>query len=65
MAAIYNYQTGDFITQGLQGCTMCDEALQIARHEAATRNEPVVLEDDDGQWVVSPDGKCTPSETEY
>ena len=46
MAAIYNYQTADTISSGLQGCKVCDEAIQAARRIAAERGETVVLEDD-------------------
>jgi hypothetical protein len=56
MAAIYNYQTADTITSGLQGSKVCDEARQAARRMAAERGETVVLEDDDGNWAISPDG---------
>lgn len=56
MAAIYNYQTADTLTSGLQGCKVSDEARQAARRMAADRNETVVLEDDDGNWAISPDG---------
>lgn len=56
MAAIYTYETGDAITEGLQGCEICDEAIQIAQRIAADRGEPVVLEDDDGEWLVPSDG---------
>lgn len=56
MAEIYSYQTADTLAAGLQGCNTCDEALQMARELAAERHETVVLEDDDGNWAISPDG---------
>ena len=58
MAEIYDYETGDAITVGLQGSRVCDEAIQAARRIAADRNEPVELHDDDGVWLVHPDGDC-------
>jgi len=54
MAAIYNYQTGDEITAGLQGCKTCDEALQAAQRAADDKGEDVELVDDDGRWLVHP-----------
>lgn len=56
MAAIYNMLDGTAITQGLQGCSVCDEAIQAARRIAADRGEDVHLVDDDGEWIVHPDG---------
>lgn len=58
MAAVYN-KNGEYITQGLQGSSVCDEALIAAREIAASHNEDVVLHDDDGYWLVSPDGEVT------
>lgn len=58
MATIYHYETGNEITAGLQGCTVCDEAIQAARRIAEDRDEPVELHDDDGEWLVHPDGEC-------
>ena len=56
MAAIYDYKTGNTITEGLQGCNTCDQAINMAIEMAAERGVPVVLEDDDGNWLVKPDG---------
>lgn len=56
MAAIYNSITGDLITGGLQGCRTCVGALDMARKMARERNQAVHLEDDDGDWLVHPDG---------
>lgn len=58
MAAIYDMDTGDTITDGLQGCNTCDEALDMARRIAAERGESVHLVDDDGEWSVAPDYRC-------
>jgi len=55
MANIYD-AAGYSITEGLQGCTVCDEALQIARDIAADRRQPVFLEDDNGDWLIFPNG---------
>lgn len=54
MAAIYDYETGDEITVGLQGCDVCDEAIQAAQRIADDRGEDVHLVDDDGEWIVHP-----------
>lgn len=64
MAAIYDMTTGDTITEGLQGCEACDEAIRAARRVAARRGAAVLLSDDDGDWIVSPDGSCEPSEVQ-
>lgn len=65
MASILNYQTGEYITQGLQGCTTCDAAIQAAKRIAADTQQPIVLDDDDGQWIVYPDRSITESDTQY
>lgn len=57
MAAIYDLE-GCALTQGLQGSDTSDEALQTARRMAADRGEAVHLDDDDGEWLVDPDGSC-------
>lgn len=59
MAAIYDIETGDTITEGLQGCGMSDEAIQEARFIASERRESVHLDDDDGSWIISPEGSAT------
>lgn len=56
MAAIYDMDDGSTITEGLQGSNVCDEAMQAARRIAARREETVLLVDDDGHWLVRPDG---------
>ena len=60
MADIYDFEEGDVITQGLQGSSVCDDAIRFARNIAADRGEPVVLDDDDGAWLVHPDGRLQP-----
>ena len=55
MATIYD-ANGDVLSDVLQGCKVCDEAIQAARRRAKDRKEDVVLEDDDGLWLVHPDG---------
>jgi len=55
MAALYDYETGEEITAGLQGCNVCDEAIQIAQRAADERGENVHLSDDDGEWLVHPE----------
>ena len=54
MAEIYDAITGQQITAGLQGCDVCDEALQAAGRIADERGRDVHLDDDDGQWIVHP-----------
>ena len=51
MATVYTVD-GDVITEGLQGCTMCDEAILAAEAAADRHGEPVILADDDGEWRV-------------
>jgi hypothetical protein len=60
MAAIYDYETAYTLSDGLQGCNVCDEAIRAAQWTADDRGEDVVLEDDDGVWLVHPaDGDGT------
>lgn len=55
MAAIYT-TSGDIITDGLQGCNLCDEAINTAISIAKERGTDVELVDDDGRWLVHPVG---------
>ena len=55
MAEIYT-MNGEEITVGLQGLTVCDEAIQAAKRIAADRGECVRLEDDGDLLDVYPDG---------
>ena len=57
MAAIYDGE-GYELAAGLQGCDVCSEAFDAAQSYARERMEPVWLSDDDGEWVVYPDGSC-------
>lgn len=57
MATIYTLDS-EILTDGLQGCSHSDEALNIARRIAADRGEAVLLDDEDGLWRVHPDGAC-------
>ncbi len=64
MAAIYNY-FGDELAAGLQGCSVCDEAIQVAQRKADEIGEDVHLVDDDGDWWVHPrneDGSRDPAD---
>jgi hypothetical protein len=54
MATIYDYETGQEMTCGLQGSSVCDVAIRVAQDLADHKDEPVVLEDDDGVWLVHP-----------
>ena len=65
MAAIYDIETGNTLTEGLQGCNACDEAIQHAKRFADEAGHSVQLSDDDGDWEVfpaGPDGKRRPAE---
>jgi len=55
MAAIYDAD-GYTITDGLQGCNVCNEAIRAAQVCADERGEAVTLSDDDGEWLVHPKG---------
>jgi len=59
MAEIYDQETGDMLTCGLQGSDICDEAIHAAQNIASDRGEAVLLVDDGGEWVVCPTGSCT------
>ena len=54
MAAVYT-MGGDVLTEGLQGSSVCNDAARAARRIAKSRGEPVLLTDDDGEWVIPPD----------
>lgn len=56
MAAIYDYETAALITDGLQGSNVCDEAILATKRIARDLGEAVILEDDDGLWIVRPRG---------
>jgi len=58
MAGVYT-RYGVTIAEGLQGCHICDEAIQIAISAARERGVAVELLDDDGEWIVHPDGACS------
>ena len=57
MATIYDYEDATLLADGLQGASGCDEAPRCAGAYAVDRGDPVVLEDDDGVWLVHPDGQ--------
>ena len=54
MAGIYDAENGYAIAEGLQGCKVCDEAIQMAERIADQRGLAVSLVDDDGEWLVYP-----------
>lgn len=56
MAEIYDRETGAPITVGLQGCKRSNEAIQSATRLARLRGASVLLIDDDGEWIIHPDG---------
>ena len=51
MAAIFDAD-GHTITEGLQGCSVCDEASNLAKEIAKERGTMIFLNDDDGEWSV-------------
>jgi hypothetical protein len=57
MAEIYS-KNGEELTVGLQGSSVCDEAIRAAVRIAKDLGEEVMLEDDDGRWTVYPSGKA-------
>lgn len=63
MAAIFDL-AGNQITDGLQGCTKCDAAIQAAQRIADACGHDVQLDDDDGSWIVHPqiDGHREPAD---
>lgn len=56
MATIYDAETANTITDGLQGSSVCDEAILAAKRIAANLDKDVILDDDDGYWLVDTDG---------
>ena len=56
-AALYDYETGDVITEGLQGAFTTDDAINAARDAARHLRAPVLLVDDDGEFVVYANGR--------
>ena len=63
MATIYD-RDGNLLTAGLQGCNVCDEAIIVAQRIANGMGEPVILEDDDGEWIIEPDAAVDSAEAE-
>jgi len=64
MASLFDLRSGHTITEGLQGSSVCNDALRIARARAKESKRSVLLEDDDGDWIVGPRGgirKMTPA----
>jgi hypothetical protein len=57
MAEIYTYKDEEVLAEGLQRSVACDQAIQTARRLAQELNEPVLLVDDDEEFVVHPDGR--------
>lgn len=55
MANIYNMDA-EYLSEGLQGSAECDEAINAARDWSTSLDADVMLEDDDGNWIVHPDG---------
>ena len=54
MASIYSLEGGGELAAGLQGCKVCDEAIQAAQRCADELCTDVHLADDDGDWIVHP-----------
>lgn len=64
MATILSVMDGSLLSDGLQGCNVCDHAIQTAQRLADSRREDVHLIDDDGEWIVHPavDGRRAPAD---
>lgn len=59
MSTIYDWAPGSDgmpLTDGIQGSSVCDAAIDTALRLAAARGTQVLLEDDDGWWIVHPKG---------
>jgi len=56
MATIYDLNNGYVVADGLQGSDVCDEAARVAIDAARDLKRTVVLEDDDGDWLIGPRG---------
>lgn len=54
MASILDPRDGSEICDGLQGCNVCDAAIQAAQQWADSLGRDVHLVDDDGEWLVHP-----------
>lgn len=54
MAKVVDYETGEVLADGLQGCDSSDEAMQVAERLADDLAAHVELVDDDGHWLVHP-----------
>lgn len=65
MASIYDLDSGQAITAGLQGSSVCNEAINVAKNIAKERRRTVLLEDDDGDWLVGPSGRVRKSTPSY
>ena len=56
MAAVYDYETGQALAEGLRGCrsALTHEAIDAAERHADNQGKSVLLDDDDGRWLVHP-----------
>jgi hypothetical protein len=57
MAALYDLNSGHTITEGVQGSSVCNDALNMAKAIAKERRRTVILDDDDGEWLIGPSGR--------
>lgn len=57
MAALYDLISGHTITAGVQGSNACDAAIRMAKSIAKDSRRTVMLDDDDGEWLVGPSGR--------
>ncbi len=64
MATIHSFESTEDLAVGLQGSDVCDEAWNAAVDMAEERDDNVVLCDDDGNWLVHPDGSRSEFDTE-
>ncbi len=57
MATLFDLLSGDTITEGVPGCNTCDEGIRMALRIAQDGRRTVILDDDDGEWLIGPRGR--------
>jgi hypothetical protein len=57
MATMYDYDTGNVLMADMEGRNVSGFANDATRFWSFISGRILVLEDDDGKWIVHPDGK--------